>query len=150
MTKHLTLMTFASMILGSVCLNCTLDAIPGHLAIAPNDQETRQKLEAHNRFRSVLIPTIDALSRGQIRLRDACDRVCRAAELHSPTYFSLVPRSDPGRCLHESIARNLLAHVRDRAEFAPELCPYVSQVELELQEIVEELDHGPVAIPTGV
>jgi hypothetical protein len=94
-----------------------------------DDQMVRQKL-----FRDVLDTTLHSLASGKISLKDASSRVHDAAETYCPAYFGWVTVSDPGRTMHERIARNLLGHLDE-----PDWRERVSS--LHLQELATQLQN---------
>jgi hypothetical protein len=110
--------------------------------ILANDQVTRQKWLAYQRFKAVLEATLDYLAAGDIPLKEACRRVHQAAKFDCPTYIRVLPRTDWGKTIQERIARNLLAHVRDQARIHPRFRSRVAALETELQELIVEWDKG--------
>ena len=111
--------------------------IPNFLEMLAEEQRIKDKVAAQRIFHEELEATLDYLVRGEMQLKEATEIIHETAQTHAPTYLCMVPISDPGNTLRESIARNLLGHLRMRSAVDANMCEQVSTLETQLHEMAD-------------
>ena len=141
MSKYIAVYVFVLAALGVVALDLLLDdsAEPVNVfTFADNQRETDEKQAAHHRFSAVLQPTISALCKEEIPLKEACANVYAAALAYSPTYLRMLSITESGKGIEEKIAHNLIGHANDRIECAGGDRARRASLQAELRDLFDE------------
>jgi hypothetical protein len=102
------------------------------------DEKTTKIMVAHQIFKEALVSVLNELKEGKISLGEATGRVHDAASRNWPGYVAHVIVVDGGRTPQESIARNLIAHVRSCVDVEPGVGARVKALEMELQDLLHQ------------
>jgi len=138
----MTMRKFALLLIVSIAVGSSFmiscDDAPVQPVIHPERQEwythdVRQKVESYRYFRESMDSTLTMLEQNEISLADAAQSVHDAAQKWWPLYLFGTTTAETGRTPLEQIARNLIAHLRIRAEVSPELEYRVRALETELE-----------------
>jgi hypothetical protein len=143
MSKYITIYVIVLAALGLIAIDLlTSDSAEPAVAFAfvENEQETNEKVTAHQRFRTVLQPTIRALADGKIALRDASADVYTAAQANSPIYLQMTAITEPGKSVEERIAHNLIGHLEDLIESEIVAPARLAALQAELSEMARDSD----------
>jgi len=112
------------------------------LDVFAEEQRVNEKVMSYREFQQVLHWTLDDLTDGAIGLDEATTRVHEAAQTSYPNHLRAIAISNPGKTVRESVARNLLGHLRDR----PAIEEHLPGLEMELAEMVGARDRNAVAL----
>ena len=99
--------------------------------VLAEEEHVNEKMIRHRQFQAVLQSAVAEMNTGEIHLDEAAARVHDAAKAFYPTHLSAVTVSNPGKTIHESVARNLLGHLRDHE--AATACPPMRSPDLEAE-----------------
>jgi hypothetical protein len=104
------------------------------------DRKTTELLIKYRCFKDTLESAVQALTQGEISLPEATARVHSAAECFCPIYLNRIRFAEKGATSKERIARNLVGHVRSRAEGDPSLTRRGQALRIELECLVSEFN----------